>query len=118
MTLNYLHKKFVVVSDLATRKPLEIFFADGMPDMHSDIFAEAKKRWKKLGKDVIVNGGGRFSVIDNNIVFYGASQAFGGFENDVVAVLAKQHALFSNDKFKIICKAGREDPWELIEENN
>lgn len=116
--LNYLHKKFIVIADISSRKPVEIFFGDGLPEMHSEIFAEAQKIWKKSGKSILCNGGGRFSVIDNYIVFYGASQAFGRFENSVVEQLAKKHPLFYDAKYTIICKAGSEDPWQIIEENS
>jgi hypothetical protein len=115
--MKYLHKKFIVVSDMSTRVPLEIFFADGLADLHSEIFAEAQRIWKSSGKSIVCNGGGRFSMIDDYVVFYSLSQAYGRFENSVVAALAKKHPIFSNEKYKIICRAGSEDPWQLIEDN-
>lgn len=110
-----LHQKFVVVSDFHSHEHLEIFFADGLPDLHSDIFAVAQKNWRAKGIESICLGGGRFSIIDNYAVFYSKSEKYHRFENEVVEKLSKEHPVFKDKGYKIICKAGHNDPWELIE---
>ena len=115
MSVTLLHQKFIVVSDYISGKPLEIFFARGLPNLHSEIFAEAQKQWREKGLDVVCHGGGRLSIIDNFAVFYSTSEKYHRFENHVVETLAKEHIELKDKGYTIICKAGYEDPWLLIE---
>ena len=110
-----LHKKFIVVSDYHTHKPIEIFFADGLPDLHSEIFAAAQKNWKEKGREITCAGGGRFSIIENYAVFYSKSQKYHRFDNAVVEELSKKHPFFKDKGYTIICNTKYDDPWELIE---
>ena len=108
-------KKFIVVSDSHTHEPLEIFFADGLPDLHSEIFAVAQNNWRSQGIEITCAGGGRLSIIDNYAVFYGKSQKYHRFENNVVEELCKKHPAIKDKGYKIICNTKYDDPWELIE---
>ena len=115
MSVSVLHQKFIVISDYITRQPIEIFFANGLPNFHSEIFAEAQKVWKEKGKEIVCHGGGRFSIIDNYAVFCSTSNKYHRFENETVEVLAPKHPMFKDKGYTIIVKGGYEDPWQLIE---
>lgn len=108
-------KKFVVVADSHTHEPLEIFFDDSLPDLHSEIFGAAQKKWKEKGIETVCAGGGRFCIIDNYAVFYGKSQKYHRFENKVVEALSKEHPAFKDKGYKIICDTRYDNPRQLIE---
>jgi hypothetical protein len=107
--------KFVVLADAKTRKPFEIFFGFILPNMHSDIFEEAKKQYALKGKEVCIQGGGRITKKDNYIVFYGTSQKYKRYEDDVVLKLAPCHRYFKDKNYIFLSKAGEDNVYKIIE---
>jgi len=114
MILPLIEKKFVVVADAHSHEPLEIFFADGLPDLHSEIFAVAQKHWAEKGVDTVCAGGGRFCIIEKYLVFYDKSQKYHRFDSEVVAALSKKHPAFQNKEYEVISDTKSSNPWELI----
>jgi len=110
-----LNEKFIVLSDISTGKPFTIFFDSKLPSFHKELFEAASKFWKEKGKEIGIQGGGRFSIIGNYALFHSKSNKYGRFEDDVVMDLARKHDFFQEKEFIFICKAGEEDPWKLIE---
>ncbi len=106
--------KFVILADAKTRKPFEIFFGFNLPNMHSEIFEEAKKQFAIKGKEVCVQGGGRITKKDNFIVFYGTSQKYKRYEDDVVLSLAEKHPIFKGNDFMFLSKAGEDNFSKII----
>ncbi|HOY31161.1 MAG TPA: hypothetical protein PKW80_04715 [Bacteroidales bacterium] len=110
-------QKFVVVAEAHTHEPLEIFFADGLPDLHSEIFEAARKNWAAKGVDTVCAGGGRFCIIGKFLVFYDKSQQYQRFDGCVVAALSKKHPAFKGKGYKVICDTRYTDPWKLIKDS-
>jgi hypothetical protein len=101
--------KFIVVGDAKTGEDLALFFDHTLPDMHRELLAKAKAEWLKLGIHVRPHGGGRFTVIDDKVVFFGKSLDFGRYEDKVVLRLAPEHPFFASQKFTFYSKAGADD---------
>ncbi len=108
--------KFIVLANIKTGKAFEIFFDFYLPSMHSDIFEEAKKQFALKGKEVCVQGGGKITKKDNYIIFYGTSQKYKRYEDNVVLSLAKNHPLFKGNNFVFLSKAGEDNVSKIIEE--
>lgn len=109
-----IEKKFVVVADSHTHEPLEIFFDDSLPDLHSEIFAVAQKHWAEKGVDTVCAGGGRFCIIENYLVFYDKSQKYHRFDSAVVTALSKKHPAFRDKGYQVVSDTRYSNPWELI----
>ncbi|HNZ43820.1 MAG TPA: hypothetical protein PLI16_05630 [Bacteroidales bacterium] len=114
ITLPLKEKKFVVVADAHSHEPLEIFFADGLPDLHSEIFAVAQKQWAAKGVETVCAGGGRFCVIENFLVFYDRSLKYHRFDSAVVEALSKKHPAFRNKGYRVISDTRYTNPLELF----
>ena len=110
--------KFIVLADAKTRTPFEIFFSFGLPNLHSEIFAEAKKQHAIDGKEVCVQGGGRITKKDNFIIFHGTSEKYKRYENDIVLSLAANHPIIKSFNFIILSKAGEDNVDRIIEDYN
>lgn len=98
--------KFIVVGDAKTGEDLALFLDPHLPDLHRELLAAAREQWLKLGVYVLPHGGGRVSLIQDTLVFFGRSLDFGRYEDDVVLRLAKEHPAFQNKNWKFISKAG------------
>ena len=116
-TLNrYLRNlKFIVLAEEENGKPFEIFFGFHLPDMHSEIFEEAKKQFAMEGKKVCVQGGGKITKKDNFIVFHSTSQKYKRYEDKVVLSLVKEHSIFKESNYIFLSKAGEVDFNKVIE---
>lgn len=106
--------KFIVIADARTGQDLALFFDYTLPDMHKELFAKAKNEWAKNGHYITVHGGGRFSVIENTVVFYGRSLDFGRYEDKVVLLLAPEHQCFVQKNYRFISKAGADDALTVL----
>jgi len=107
--------KFIVIADAKTRKPFEIYFGFQLPNMHTDIFAEAQKQFEQKGISICVQGGGRIAKKDNYIVFHGTSQKYKHYEDDVVLNLAPEHPIFKSKGYIFLSKAGEDIVYKIIE---
>ncbi|HOZ30408.1 MAG TPA: hypothetical protein PLL66_05780 [Bacteroidales bacterium] len=106
--------KFIVVSDVETGKPFAIHFGFHLPNLHSEIFADAKLKYKDIKKDISVQGGGRITKSGNKIVFYSQSERYGRYEDTIVLSLAPKHELFAGYGFEFFSKAGENDLNSII----
>jgi hypothetical protein len=110
------NRKFIVVADERTGEDLAIFFDHTLPDMHIELLNKARERWAKIGVRILAHGGGRFSVINNMVVFFGQSSNYGRFEDDVVLKLAPQHQYFEAKKYNFLSKAGADDAYVVLKQ--
>ncbi|HNQ67534.1 MAG TPA: hypothetical protein PKN32_04090 [Bacteroidales bacterium] len=106
--------KFIVVADIETGKPFAIHFGFTLPNLHSEIFADAEKKFETYKKGISVQGGGRISKIGNKIVFHSQSEKYGRYEDDVVLKLAPLHEFFLDGNFEFYSKAGETDIRKII----
>lgn len=109
--------KFIVLSEEQSGKPIEIFFGFHLPNLHLEIFNEAKRVHKGSGLHLSVQGGGRITKRDNIIVFHGRSEKYGKYEDDVVLSLAPFHPMFKGKNYRFISKAGYDNVDMIIMEN-
>lgn len=105
--------KFIVVADARTGEDLALYFNPQLPDMHRELLNEARKIWGKLGIEVRCHGGGRFSVKQDVVAFYGKSLDYGIFQEDVVLRLAAEHTAFAAKNYRFFAKAGAGSPHEI-----
>ncbi|MDD3740111.1 MAG: hypothetical protein PHH30_02615 [Bacteroidales bacterium] len=106
--------KFIVVSDIETGKPFAIHFGFALPNLHSEIFADAQIKFKAHKKGISVNGGGRITKIGHKIIFHSQSEKYGRYEDDVVLRLAPLHELFLDGNYEFYSKAGENDIRKII----
>lgn len=119
MTISLLDKylknlKFVVLSDRKTGNPFELFFGFHLPSMHSEIFAEARRHYSALGREIGILGGGRITKSGNYIVLYGRSEKYGCFDDEVALNLAQQHHLLSEQGFIFLSQAGEDNAVKVL----
>lgn len=109
--------KFIVLSEEQTGKPLEIFFGFHLPNLHLEIFNEAKRVHERSGIHLSVQGGGRITKRDHIIVFHGRSERYGKYEDETVLSLAPKHPMFKGKNYRFISKAGYDNVDLIIMEN-
>ncbi|PKP04568.1 MAG: hypothetical protein CVU11_04085 [Bacteroidetes bacterium HGW-Bacteroidetes-6] len=114
MTISLLDKylknlKFVVLNDHKTGNSFELFFGFHLPNMHSEIFAEARRHYSTLGREIGICGGGRITKKGNCIFLHGRSEKYGCFDDEVALNLAKQHPLLSEQGFVFLSKSGEDN---------
>lgn len=112
--IQLLHQKFVVVADLLTDEPLELFYDVTLPSMHIEIFAVAEKKWEAQGRSVYCRGGGMLAIIDSYAVFYAKSGHYGRYMDEDVLKTASLHPEISSRNLIVITKAGEQDPFAVI----
>lgn len=113
-SIKLLHQKFVVVAEMSTGKPLELFFDIKLPGMHIALFEAAQEKWKKKGIEISCFGGGMYALVDNFVVFYGKSGQFGRYEDETVMKLAIEQEQFKDQGLLFISKAGENDPLNIV----
>lgn len=106
--------KFIVIADIETGKPFAIHFGFKLPNLHSEIFADAQIKYKNHKKGISVQGGGRITKSGKKIIFHSQSERYGRYEDDVVLRLAPMHELFSDSNFEFLSKAGENDISKII----
>lgn len=106
--------KFVVLIDRKTGNPFELFFGFNLPAMHSEIFAEARRHYSALGREIGILGGGRITKVENYIVLHGRSEKYGRFENEVALNLAQQHPLLSEQGFFFLSQSGEDNAGAIV----
>jgi hypothetical protein len=109
-----MHQKFIVVAEMSTDNPLELFYDAKLPGMHIALFEAAQQNWKKRGVNVSCFGGGLFAIIDNFVVFYGKSGQYGKYDDEVVLTLAAKHPLFAEMGYAFLSKVGENDPLAIV----
>jgi hypothetical protein len=109
--------KFIVVGDAKTGEDLALFFDPHLPDLHRELLAAAREKWLKLGVQILPHGGGRFSLIEDTLVFFGRSGDFGRYEDDVVLKLAAENTFFQKMNWKFLSKAGAESAQIVLRVN-
>lgn len=112
-----LHQKFVILANAKTSVALELYFNQSLPGFHINQFEEAHKKWSEKGIEVICHGGGKVAIIGEYAVFYSKSERYHKFIDEEAEPLAKIHPMVVKDNLTVICKAGSENPWELILEH-
>jgi len=106
--------KFIVIADVETGKPFAIHFGFKLPNLHSEIFLDARSKYPEHEKGISVQGGGRITKRGNKIVFFSQSEKYGRYEDETVIKLAPLHELFADGNFEFYSKAGENDINRII----